>query len=141
VRGGDMRVFVEKENLFTYPDALIVCGQREFFENDEFNLMNPSVLFEVLSPSTSDYDRGSKFERYKKLSSFQEYILIDSKRVWVEHFVKDATGAWQSRKIQSLDDDLLIETTGTRLSLNEIYEETLFPKLTHGQTPSFTDPE
>lgn len=131
VTGGEMRVFVEKENLFTYPDALIVCGKREFRENDELNLMNPSVLFEVLSPSTSDYDRELKFERYKQLSTFREYILIDSKRVLVEHFVKDTEGVWQSQRIMSLEEELLIKTTGTRLSLKEIYEETQFPKLTH----------
>ena len=130
VQGGEMRVFVEKENLYTYADALIVCGRPEFRKNDEFNLMNPAVWFEVLSPSTSHYDRGLKFERYKKLSFFREYILIDSKRVLVEHFVKDAEGIWQLQRIQSLEEDLLIEMSGTRLSLKEIYEDTLFLKLT-----------
>jgi phenylacetic acid degradation protein/carnitine operon protein CaiE len=130
VIAGAMRVFIEKEEMFTYPDALIVCGEAEFFENDQYNLTNPSVLFEVLSPSTKLYDQGEKFERYKALPSFKEYILIDSRKVMVEHFVKNAEGVWQSRKIQSMEEDLLIETTGTRISLREIYRKTLFPRLT-----------
>jgi phenylacetic acid degradation protein len=132
VPGSDMRVFIEAEDLFTYPDALIFCGEPEFRQNDQYNLMNPMVLFEILSPSTKGYDKETKFGLYKSLPSFKEYILIDSKIVMVEQFVKNAEGVWQSRKIQNTDDDLLIETTGTRLSLKEIYEETLLPKLTHG---------
>ena len=132
VLGSDMRVFIEAEDLFTYPDALIFCGEPEFRQNDQYNLMNPMVLFEILSPSTKGYDKETKFGLYKSLPSFKEYILIDSKIVMVEQFVKNAEGVWQSRKIQNTDDDLLIETTGTRLSLKEIYEETLVPKLTHG---------
>jgi Uma2 family endonuclease len=69
---------------------------------------------------------------YKALPSLKEYILVDSKMLMVEQFAKNAEGMWQSRKVNSLNEDLLIETTGTRLSLKEIYEDTLFPKLTAG---------
>jgi phenylacetic acid degradation protein len=129
VLGSDMRILVEEEELFTYPDALIVCGEPQFWQNDQYHLINPTVLFEVLSPSTRDYDRETKFDLYKTLHSFKEYILVDSKMVTVEQFIKNAEGLWQSRKISSLDEDLLLETTGTRLSLKEIYGGTLFPKL------------
>ncbi|WP_431212981.1 Uma2 family endonuclease [Puia sp. P3] len=126
VLGSDMRVFIEAEDLFTYLDALIFCGEPEFRQNDQYNLMNPKVLFEVLSPSTKGYEKNTKFELYKSLPSFREYILIDSKMVMVQQMVKNAEGVWQSRRIESLEEDLLIETTGTRVPLKEIYEETRF---------------
>lgn len=131
VSGSDMRVLVEENGLYTYPDLLIVCGQPKFKDNDEYNLMNPSVIIEVLSPSTKEYDRGDKFKLYQGLSSLREYLLIDSKSVLVELFIKNEKGEWIPQKYHRLEDSFMLETTGTTLSLEEIYARTQFPKLTH----------
>ncbi len=128
--GSDLRIYVEKHDLFTYPDLSIVCGELVTRDNDQFNLMNPSAIIEVLSPSTKDYDRGDKFELYKGLSTLREYVLIDSRSVLVEQFVKNTNGEWTFQKYSQVEDILLMETTGVSLSLEEIYARTQFPKLT-----------
>jgi Uma2 family endonuclease len=128
--GEKQRVYVEPEEFFCYPDLSIVCGNPETYENDNWNLLNPVVLFEVLSPSTAKYDRTEKFERYKSLASFREYILIDSRSVLVEPFIKDEQGNWNSTKYRQLTEALTIASVGISMALEEIYRQTSFPKLT-----------
>lgn len=126
----NLRVFVEANELFTYPDLSIVCGKPLTRNDDEMHLMNPTVLIEVLSPSTKDYDRGDKFRLYQELPSLQEYILVDSKSILLEQFVKDAGGDWIPQRYSRLTDIFRMEATGAALLLEEIYEGTRFPKLT-----------
>jgi phenylacetic acid degradation protein/carnitine operon protein CaiE len=130
VFNGDQRVYVEKNSLFTYPDLTVVCGKPLFYKDDKLNLMNPAVIVEVLSPSTKGYDRGEKFKLYKDLVTLQEYLLVDSQSVLVEHFFKNDAGVWVRQKYDQLADNLLIKVSNISLSLEEIYEETEFPKLT-----------
>lgn len=136
VFNSEQRIHVQENSLFTYPDLSIVCGQPITLNDDKINLINPAVIIEVLSPSTKSYDRGDKFELYKGLDSFREYILVDSKSVLLEHFVKNEGGDWAVRKYERLEDSLHMQTNGVTLSLEEIYEETEFPKLTPNRTPS-----
>jgi phenylacetic acid degradation protein len=131
VFSSEQRVYVEKNTLFTYPDLSIVCGEPIFYKDDQFNLMNPVVIIEVLSTSTKSYDRGDKFRLYQQLPSFREYFLFDSFSILVEQFVKDAKGDWNPRKYDRMSDSFLIEAIGVSLSLEEIYRRTGFPKLTH----------
>lgn len=125
----DLRVYVESEELLTYPDLSIVCGELVTRNNDDWNLMNPSVIVEVLSKSTMDYDRNEKFELYKALPSLREYILVDSRSVLVEQFCKDGEGNWVLRNYDKLTDRLMVETVKVDLLLEEIYENVRFPKL------------
>jgi phenylacetic acid degradation protein len=135
VFNGDQRVHIEETGLFTYPDASLVCGEPVFWKNDELNLANPVVIIEVLSPSTMGYDRGKKFSLYKRLRSLQEYVLIDSHSVLVEHWVKNPAGSkikpagdWAARKYDRLDDKFAIEKAAVSLSLGEIYDKVRFLK-------------
>jgi phenylacetic acid degradation protein len=125
----DLRVYIESEELLTYPDLSIVCGDVVTRNNDNWNLMNPSVLIEVLSKSTMDYDRNEKFELYKALPSLREYILIDSASVSVEQFCKDGFGKWVLTKYDKLADRLTVATVNANLPLEEIYENIRFPQL------------
>ena len=125
----EQRIFVENNELFTYPDLSIVCGPPITRDNDGFNLMNPSVIVEVLSPSTKAYDQGDKFTLYQELPTFREYLLIDSQSVLVEQFIKKEEGEWILRRFTTLADTFLLETTKTPISLEEIYEGTGFPKM------------
>ncbi len=127
----EQRVHVKANTLFTYPDLSIVCGEPDFYKNDEFNLLNPAVIIEVLSPSTKNYDRGEKFKLYKGLPSLTEYLVFDSRSVLVEQFVKDEKGNWSLRKYDQLSDEFVVETTGSPLTLEEIYRRTQFSKLPH----------
>jgi phenylacetic acid degradation protein len=125
----DLRVLVESKGFLTYPDLTIVCGEPVTRNNDDWNLTNPSVIVEVLSKTTMVYDRGTKFELYKGLTSLREYILVDSRSVLVEQFCKDMEGRWVWRKYDQLTDRIGIGTVGVELTLGEIYENVRFPKL------------
>ena len=131
VFSSDMRVNVDENDLYTYPDLSIVCGQPTFRDNDQFNLKNPSVIIEVLSRSTKEYDRGDKFKLYQELRSLKEYILVDSQSVLVEHFIKNEQGEWIRSQYSQLSDTFIVEAADVALSVKEIYEDTQFPKLTH----------
>ena len=131
VFNGDQRVYVEKNSLFTYPDLTVVCGKPLFYKDDKLNLMNPAIIVEVLSPSTKSYDRGEKFKLYKELATLQEYLLVDSQSVLLEYFFKNDAGVWMGQKYDQLTDKLLMKSPDISLSLEEIYEETEFPKLTY----------
>src|SRR5262249_54874860 len=72
----DMRVKGEATGLYTYPDVVAACGERRFERRGTDSLLNPTVIFEVLSPTTESYDRGRKFENYRQIESLREYILI-----------------------------------------------------------------
>jgi carbonic anhydrase/acetyltransferase-like protein (isoleucine patch superfamily)/Uma2 family endonuclease len=122
----DLRVYVESEELLTYPDLSIVCGEPVTWKNDDWNLINPSVIVEVLSKTTMAYDRGTKFELYKGLVSLREYILVDSRSVLVEQFCKDGEGRWVFRKYDQLIDRIVVEAVGVELTLEEIYENVRF---------------
>jgi Uma2 family endonuclease len=112
--------------LLTYPDLSIVCGEPVTWKNDDWNLINPSVIVEVLSKTTMAYDRGTKFELYKGLVSLREYILVDSRSVLVEQFCKDGEGRWVFRKYDQLIDRIVVEAVGVELTLEEIYENVRF---------------
>ncbi|MFD2571333.1 Uma2 family endonuclease [Spirosoma soli] len=90
----DMWVHLPETGLYAYPDIVIVCGEPQFMPDEFDNLLNPTVLIEVLSEGTEDYDRGRKFLRYRAIPSFQEYVLIDSQRVAVEVWRKNDLGQW-----------------------------------------------
>lgn len=76
--GSDMRVHIKANTLFTYPDISIICGEPETLDNDNWNVLNPAVIIEILSPSTKNYDRGEKFKLYRDIFTLREYILVDS---------------------------------------------------------------
>jgi Uma2 family endonuclease len=72
----DMRVKVSETGLYAYPDVVVVCGEPRFEDEHLDTLLNPTVIVDVLSPSTEAYDRGEKFAQYRKLASLREYVLI-----------------------------------------------------------------
>lgn len=122
----DMRVKCSTSGLYTYPDAVVVCGKAEF-EDDEFDtLTNPLVLFEVLSDSTESYDRGSKFQRYRQIDSLQEYVMISQDRANVECYVRQADGRWLLRETQLLEESALFESIQVTIPLAEIYRNISF---------------
>ena len=116
----DMRVKVPATGLYTYPDALVVCDQPLFEDDEEDTLLNPMVLVEVLSKSTASYDRGEKFESYRAIPSFLEYVIVSQQKVLVEHFVRQSDGSWLMRERRAGE---RLELTSVRASIavDEIY--------------------
>lgn len=124
--GSDLRVYIEKNSLFTYPDLTVICGTKESLSNDDFNMLNPSVLFEVLSESSKDYDRGSKFMLYRDIPTLKAYIIIDSLSVKVESYSINANGRWELTELYKLNDIVSIPCINVSLTLQEIYDGSSF---------------
>ena len=74
----DMRLWIPQTRTHTYPDVMVIADGLQMLEGRKDTVMNPRLIAEVLSDSTKDYDRGEKFRFYRSLSSFQEYLLVDT---------------------------------------------------------------
>jgi len=119
----DMRVKVPT-GLYTYPDVTVVCGQPEFEGDRRDILLNPIVIFEVLSPSTEGYDRGKKFEHYRQLPSLEAYIVVAQDRSSIEHFGRQSDGSWVLTAPS--DGKLAIPALGVELSVDAAYDQVEF---------------
>ena len=118
----DQRIHIEKNTLFTYPDISVVCGGEHTRNNDNWNLLNPSIIFEVLSPSTRNYDKGEKFSLYRDIPTLKEYILVDSESMLIEAYHLNEDKLWELIEYKSIDDTLLLSSIGVSLELREIYD-------------------
>lgn len=116
----DMRVGIDSGDSYLYPDVSVVCDRPRFEDDVLDTLLNPIIVIEVLSPSTEAYDRGEKAERYKKLESLKEYILISQDRLNVEHYtVKE--GIWSVKELNDLNDTLSLTSVDAELPLQSMY--------------------
>ena len=117
----DLRVQVSQGGLYAYPDIVVVCGDPTFVDSKLDTLMNPLLIVEVLSDSTKNYDRGEKFERYRTISSFREYILIAQDKVHIEQYVRQNDDSWVLRETNSHNNIIELESLACRLPVAEIY--------------------
>ena len=124
----DLRVKVNATGLYTYPDAVIVCGKPEFDDSDVATLLNPRVLIEILSDSTESYDRGGKFAQYRQIPTFQEYVLITQDQALVERYVRQPDGSWMLTISSDLADTFEFASVPVRVPLAEIYRGVTFPE-------------
>ncbi|MDI6794971.1 MAG: Uma2 family endonuclease [bacterium] len=126
----DLRVQVEKGRHYTYPDVVVVCGELEFAEKRKDTIINPVIIMEVLSDSTKDYDRGTKFTVYRNIKTLQDYILIDQDIVHIEYFSKKEDGTWRLQEYFNMEEVLTLESIQVKISIKEIYNRvSLIPKL------------
>ena len=116
-----VRVRIPNTRRYTYPDVLAACGALELEDNKRDTLLNPTVLFEILSPSTEGFDRGEKFAMYRTIPSLQEYVLVSQKHVMVERFRRQTTDNWQFEAITALDGSLRLESLGVEIPVRDIY--------------------
>ncbi len=118
----DMRVRVSEQNYF-YPDVVALCDAAgaQFEGERRDTLLNPTVIIEVLSPSTEAFDRGKKFERYRAIPSFQEYLLIAQDRVYVEHYIRVNPGEWTLKIFDTPDAVIDLPAIGAALHLANVY--------------------
>lgn len=122
----DVRVRVLPTGLYTYPDLSIVAGEPEYDDTEQDTLLNPTVLIEILSPSTEAYDRGEKFGHYRRLPSLQEYVLVAQDRIHVERFTRQGDD-WPVTVLDGPDDVLELASVGSRIVLRNIYAKVRFP--------------
>jgi Uma2 family endonuclease len=121
----DMRVCVEPTGLYTYPDVVVVCDAPRFQDGELDTLLNPTVLVEVLSPSTEAYDRGLKFGHYRRVASVREYVLVAQDRVLAERFTRQGQ-EWLLCELNRPEDVLRLASIGCEVPLGEIYAKVEF---------------
>ena len=126
--GPDMRVNIPENTLFTYPDISVFCGELQLSPDDEDTAIHPTVLIEILSPSTRNYDRGGKFSFYRDIPTLKEYILVDSQAIHVETFRLNANHHWELEEYKKPDQVLEIPCLHISIPLTEIYNRTRLPE-------------
>jgi Uma2 family endonuclease len=117
---GDMRVRTGPSGLYTYPDVVVVCGEPRFEDDELDTLLNPTMIVEVLSPSTEADDRGHKFASYRRLTSLQEYVLVAQDRRSVERYTRQ-DDAWLLTDLNGPEDMLRLASIHVDIALSEIY--------------------
>jgi Uma2 family endonuclease len=120
--GSDLRIHIPKNTLYTYPDISIFCENPDLTDDKFDTATNPSVLIELLSKFTRNYDKGEKFTLYRDIDSLKEYILVDTEKIFVEKHIRNADNSWQLTDYRSLDNSFSIETVDCIFSLKDIYE-------------------
>jgi len=129
VFASDLRVKVSATGLYTYPDVVVVCGAPRFDDDQEDTLLNPTVIIEVLSKTTEAYGRGEKFAQYRTLESLSDYLLVAQDIARIEHFTRQADGAWLFAERSGLDATVVIPSIQCQLRLADVYDkiETISP--------------
>jgi Uma2 family endonuclease len=119
----NLRVRIPRTPLYTYAEALVICGKLEYDPADESlqTIVNPTLLAEVLSPTTEGYDRGEKFRRYREIESLKEYVLISQDATNVETFFRQPDGTWVLAAAAGLEANIRLASLGVELSLSEIF--------------------
>ena len=122
----NMKVRIDKANVFRYPDVSGLCGPILNHDKEHDAYCNPAVIIEVLSPSTQVYDRGEKFTLYRLLDSLFEYVLVSQDRIEVEVWTRGSEGVWSSVVYNEAADSFMLRTLDCTLTLAEIYERVEF---------------
>ncbi len=123
--GSDQRIHVPKNTLITYPDISVICGPVITLNNDEYNVLNPTLIIEVLSPSTKNYDRGDKFRLYRDIPTLKEYVLVDSSSISVEVFYINEQGNWELNEYKTFDETVYFHSIEVSLDVKNIYDGAL----------------
>jgi Uma2 family endonuclease len=118
----DLKLWIEEIDFFPYPDLMIICDKPQFYQARTDIILNPLIIIEVLSRSTEAYDRGKKFQFYRSIPSFQEYILIDQYRVHIDQFYIENTGKWTLRDYNDIKDILQFSKINFEIPLEKVYE-------------------
>lgn len=123
VYSSDMRVKAPAVRSYTYPDVVVVCGEPSFEDEQVDTLLNPTLIVEILSPSTASYDRIKKFGYYRTIESLSEYLLIAQDDYKVEQYVKQTDGRWLLTDIQSPEATIQLSSIECVLALKDVYNK------------------
>ena len=123
----DQRVWIERTGLYCYPDLIIVCGTPEYADEDPDALINPRVIFEVMSESTERYDRTTKLRHYQQLPSVVDYVLVSHDEPVCERFTRLPDGNWTVTSFVGLESTLVLTSVPVELPLADIFDGVDFP--------------
>jgi len=118
-----MRLHIERSGLYTYPDVMVICGKIELVKNRNDTVTNPTLLVEVLSESTREYDRGAKFNFYKQIPSLREYVVVESENPHVECYRRTTGDQWLVEMHDDLDATVTLESVACEIPLQRIYSK------------------
>ena len=124
----DQKVRTGPKGLYTYPDVIVACGDRQFAADDADTLLNPQVIIEVLSDTTERYDRGRKFRQYERIAALREYVLVAQDEPLVERWVRQPDGSWNRTTFEGLDADMELATVPVRVPMAAVYADVTFPE-------------
>jgi Uma2 family endonuclease len=119
----DMRVRIPQTRRYFYPDLIVVCDEPRFGDDYVDNLLNPTVIIEVLSPSTAGYDRGEKFLHYRTIPSLREYLLIAQDAYRIEHFARQGEQHWLLTVAEGLEASVHLASIDCTLRLADVYKK------------------
>ncbi|HEY9651567.1 MAG TPA: Uma2 family endonuclease [Coleofasciculaceae cyanobacterium] len=122
----DVRLWIPQRRIYTYPDVMVIAGEPEYFNNRTDTITNPKVIIEVLSKSTKGYDRSGKFGAYRTIPMFEEYLLFDQTKVYVEHFSKTEAKRWSFREYDESDGAIALSSVDFQISLADLYNKVKF---------------
>lgn len=126
--GSDMRMNIPENTLYTYPDLSVYCDEVETLDDNKDTAKKPTVIFEILSKSTRNYDQGEKFALYRQIPTLKEYILIDSEQIKVILNSKNENSSWNLTEFTSINDIFEIKSLAVDIRLVDIYEDVIFVK-------------
>lgn len=116
------------KGLFSYPDLLVVCGAMKFHDEHQDVLLNPTIIIEVLSPSTEAFDRGEKWVRYQTwLPELTDYVLVSQAYPQLDHFHRQPSGMWIYSLVNNLEATLPLTSIDCALQLTDVYDRVVFP--------------
>ncbi|WP_414545551.1 Uma2 family endonuclease [Nostoc sp. CCY0012] len=121
----DLRLWIPEHRRGVYPDVMVFEGEPQLNDPRLDEVLNPILIVEVLSPSTADYDRQSKFRMYRSILSFSEYLLVEQDEPFIERYSKKDQG-WLLSDFNSLEQSIFLDSVGVELPLGEIYRGVVF---------------
>jgi Uma2 family endonuclease len=129
----DVRLWILRYRQHTYPDVMIIQGEPIYATENNTTVINPLLIAEVSSKSTSNYDQSDKFMYYRSIPEFKEYILINQYQYHVMQYVKTNDGKWIFTELESESDILTLQTIDFQIALSEIYEQVNFTQSNENQ--------
>jgi len=117
----DQRLWVSAKALYTYPDVMVTAKPVTLKEGRKDTVVSPVFVAEVLSKSTRSYDREEKFEAYRTISTFQEYLMVDQYRPHVEHYVKQSENRWLFTQYNDLESRFLLSSVPVEIAVGDLY--------------------
>ena len=126
VFGSDQKVYLPEFNVYVYPDAVVICGTPIVSDKDSQAITNPLVIIEVLSPSTQDYDKIEKFNDYRTLPSFKEYVLISQDKAKVTTYFREENGTWSINDFRNIEDNVFFKSLDISVLMSKIYKRVVW---------------
>ena len=122
VFSSDMKLQLDKGSSYVYPDAMVVCKENKKKDAKIYFQEAPILIVEVLSPTSTAYDKGDKFFAYRKIPSLQEYVLIEHEKYSVEiYFKKEGVDIWQITRVDGIENEIELQSLGVKIAMQDLY--------------------